>query len=393
MGRFDRQVVLTGFGKESQERLGNARVAVIGAGGLGCPILQYLAAAGVGYLRIVDGDSIHESNLNRQTLYGYADIGFPKAPTAAEKLRQQYPDLNIEAFNLYLEAGNAADMVRDIDLVIDGSDSIPTRYLLNDACAEKGIPWIMGAVHGHEGMLALWNHPPAGHSPVDYRDLYPEMPGLRQQVDCDGTGVLGVLPGIIGLAQASMAIRLLSGAAPVQQGMVHSYDWRSDRWFQWQVYTGRGKARLAPDNKARLAPSNAARLAPSNAARLAFGKASHPLDPRVLNWQELLERLRETPGLSCFDIREWTERSDETPWFHSWPGGDPALAPEGLETQQDLVLICKSGKRSLELARHLAKKHPGMQTWSVAGGWDASEQALLDELPRIVSNPSKNKRA
>jgi rhodanese-related sulfurtransferase len=117
------------------------------------------------------------------------------------------------------------------------------------------------------------------------------------------------------------------------------------------------------------------------------------LDPRVLDWQELLERLRETPGLDCFDIREWTERSDETPWFHSWPGGDPALAPEGLETQQDLVLICKSGKRSLELARHLAQKHPGMQTWSVAGGWDASEQALLDELCRIVSNPSKNKRA
>jgi len=377
MGRFDRQVVLTGFGKESQERLRNARVAVIGAGGLGCPILQYLAAAGVGYLRIVDGDSIHESNLNRQTLYGYADIGFPKAPTAAEKLQQQYPDLNIEAFNLYLEAGNAADMVRDIDLVIDCSDSIPTRYLLNDACAEKGIPWIMGAVHGHEGMLALWNHPPAGHPPVDYRDLYPEMPGLRQQVDCDGTGVLGVLPGIIGLAQASMAIRLLSGAAPVQQGMVHSYDWRSDRWFQWQVYPGRGKARLASNTEVRLTAS----------------KESHPLDPRVLDWQELLERLRETPGLDCFDIREWTERSDETPWFHSWPGGDPALAPEGLETQQDLVLICKSGKRSLELARHLAQKHPGMQTWSVAGGWDASEQALLDELCRIVSNPSKNKRA
>jgi len=389
MGRFDRQVVLPGFGQESQKRLGNARVAVIGAGGLGCPILQYLAAAGVGCLRIVDGDSIHESNLNRQTLYGYADIGFPKAPTAAEKLRQQYPDLHIESFNLYLEAGNAAEMLRNIDLVIDGSDSIPTRYLLNDACAEKGIPWIMGAVHGHEGMLALWNHPPAGHPPVDYRDLYPEMPGLRQQVDCDGTGVLGVLPGIIGLAQASMAIRLLSGAAPVQQGMVHSYDWRSDRWFQWQVYTGRGKARLAPDNKARLAPSNAARLASSNAARLAFGKASHPLDPRVLNWQELLERLRETPGLACFDIREWAERSNETLLFPSWPGGDPALAPEGLETQQDLVLICQSGKRSLELARHLAARYAGLQTWSVAGGWDEWKEATHDALRHAMQKQNE----
>lgn len=365
MGRFDRQVELPGFGKESQERLRNARVAVIGAGGLGCPILQYLAAAGVGCLRIVDGDSIHESNLNRQTLYGYADIGFPKAPTAAEKLRQQYPDLHIESFNLYLEAGNAADLLRDIDLVIDGSDSIPTRYLLNDACAEKGIPWIMGAVYGHEGMLALWNHPPAGHPPVDYRDLYPEMPGLRQQVDCDGTGVLGVLPGIIGLAQASMAIRLLSGAAPVQQGMVQSYDWRSDRWFQWQVYTGRGKARLTPN------------------------PASHPLDPRVLNWQELLERLRETPGLACFDIREWAERSDETPWLPAWPGGDPALAPEGLETQQDLVLICQSGKRSLELARHLAGRYAGLQTWSVAGGWDEWKEAMHDALRHAMQKQNE----
>ncbi|MFN7302750.1 MAG: HesA/MoeB/ThiF family protein [Bacteroidota bacterium] len=385
MNRFARQITLPGFGHASQQRLQAARVAVIGAGGLGCPILQYLAAAGVGFLRVVDGDHIHESNLNRQTLYGYADIGQSKARTAAETLQQQYPDLQTVACPLYLEAGNARELLHNIDLVIDGSDSIPTRYLLNDTCAALGLPWIMGAVHGFEGMLALWNCPEKGEPAVHYRDLYPEMPGIEQAVDCEGTGVLGVLPGIIGLAQASEAIRLLSACAPVQQGLVRSYDWRSDRWFQWQVYPGRGKACLASENKACLASDTKTRLTPNT--------ASHPLDPRVLNWQELLERLRETPGLDCFDIREWTERSDETPWFPSWPGGDPALAPEGLETLQDMVLICKAGKRSLELARHLAQKHPGMQTWSVAGGWDASDQLLLDELRRIASNPSKNKRA
>ena len=385
MDRFARQISLPGFGPESQKRLQAARVAVIGAGGLGCPILQYLAAAGVGYLRIVDGDHIHESNLNRQTLYGQADVGRYKAQTAAEKLQWQYPDVQTEACNHFLEAGNANELLHRIDLVIDGSDSIPTRYMLNDTCAALGLPWIMGAVHGFEGMLALWNYPDEAQPAVDYRDLYPEMPGMEQAVDCEGTGVLGVLTGIIGLAQASDAIRLLSACAPVQQGLVRSYDWRSDRWFQWQVYPGRGKACLASDNKACLASDTKTRLAPSI--------VSHPLDPRVLDWQELPERLRETPGLSCFDIREWTERSDETPLFPSWPGGDLSLAPEGLETLQDLVLICKAGKRSLELARHLAKQYPGMQTWSVAGGWDASEQSLLVELRRIVSNPSKNKGA
>jgi adenylyltransferase/sulfurtransferase len=377
MDRFARQISLPGFGPESQKRLQAARVAVIGAGGLGCPILQYLAAAGVGYLRIVDGDHIHESNLNRQTLYGQADVGRYKAQTAAEKLQWQYPDVQTEACNHFLEAGNANELLHRIDLVIDGSDSIPTRYMLNDTCAALGLPWIMGAVHGFEGMLALWNYPNEAQPAVDYRDLYPEMPGMEQAVDCEGTGVLGVLPGIIGLAQASDAIRLLSACAPVQQGLVRSYDWRSDRWFQWQVYPASGKARLASNPEASLTPS----------------KASHPSDPRVLDWQELLQRLQDQPDWPCFDIREWGEQGEEVPLFPSWPGGDLSLAPEGLETVHDLVLICKAGKRSLELARHLAKQYPGMQTWSVAGGWDASEQSMLVELRRIVSNPSKNKGA
>ncbi|HET7361891.1 MAG TPA: HesA/MoeB/ThiF family protein, partial [Salinimicrobium sp.] len=203
MSRFERQKILPEFGSEGQQKLSTAKVLVIGAGGLGCPALLYLAAAGVGTIGIADGDSISESNLNRQTLFGHNDIGKAKAETAAGILQEKYPDINFQVIPHFLTSENALEVLENYDLVLDGSDNFGTRYMINDACVLLGIPLIMGAIYQYEGQLSVFNY---GENPVSYRDIYPVPPKANEIPNCSETGVLGVLPGIIGNLQAAETI-------------------------------------------------------------------------------------------------------------------------------------------------------------------------------------------
>jgi sulfur-carrier protein adenylyltransferase/sulfurtransferase len=167
MERYQRQMLLPNFGRQGQEKLMNARVLVIGAGGLGCPALLYLAAAGVGTLGIVDFDRVALSNLHRQILYGPDDIGQPKADVAAQKLRKAYPDTTVEVFDTRLDTQNALEIISDYDLVVDGSDNFPTRYLVNDACVLLDKPLVWGSVYRFEGQVAVFNHLPPATVPPD----------------------------------------------------------------------------------------------------------------------------------------------------------------------------------------------------------------------------------
>ena len=164
MSRFDRQKILPGFGAEGQEKLSAAKVLVVGAGGLGCPALLYLAAAGVGTIGIADGDSISESNLNRQTLFGQAHISKPKAETAAAILKDKYPDIQFEVIPHYLTAENTAEIIKRYDLVLDGTDNFGTRYMINDICVLLKKPLVMGAIYQYEGQLAVFNF---GENPIN----------------------------------------------------------------------------------------------------------------------------------------------------------------------------------------------------------------------------------
>ncbi len=214
LNRYDRQIRLTGFGTRGQELLGNARILVVGAGGLGVPVCQYLNAMGVGTLGIVDGDRIEETNLHRQPAYGPSDNGQAKISVLGRKLKEQNPETNIELHQTFLEPSNAMALLENYDLVVDATDRIPTRYLLDDACVIRRIPWIYGALHGFEGQLSVFNY----QGGPTYRCLFPQIPKPGEIPDCNQLGTLGVLPGVIGSLQALEAVKVICGLGEILSG-------------------------------------------------------------------------------------------------------------------------------------------------------------------------------
>jgi molybdopterin/thiamine biosynthesis adenylyltransferase/rhodanese-related sulfurtransferase len=207
LARYQRHLSLAGFGPEAQASLQRSRVLVIGAGGLGCPILLYLAAAGIGQLTIIDADTVDVSNLQRQILFTTADAGQPKAEVAAQRLRALNPCISITPRVARLNRANALELIRAHDLVVDGSDNFATRYLVNDACVLAERPLVYGAIQGFEGQASVFNYK---NGPT-YRCLFPEPPAPGTVPNCSEAGVLGVLPGLIGTLQATEAIKILTG--------------------------------------------------------------------------------------------------------------------------------------------------------------------------------------
>lgn len=209
--RYSRHLILKDFGIESQLLLKQAKVLVIGAGGLGCPALLYLAAAGVGTIGVVDFDTVQLSNLQRQILFRTEDINKNKAEAASARLLELNPHLKIQSISKKIISTNAFDIIRPYSFVIDGSDNFETRYLLNDACIIEDKPLIYGSVLQFEGQVAVFNVLSDGVYSSNYRDLFPEPPNSDQTPNCEQAGVLGVLPGIIGTLQATEAIKLIIG--------------------------------------------------------------------------------------------------------------------------------------------------------------------------------------
>jgi adenylyltransferase/sulfurtransferase len=205
--RYSRHLLIPEVGLAGQERLARARVLVIGAGGLGSPVLAYLAAAGVGRIVLVDDDTVDVTNLQRQILYDTADVGASKAHRAAERLRALNPQIAIDALNTRFDASNARELVKLVDVVVDGSDTFSTRYLVNDACVLEGKPDVHGAIFRFDGQLSVFAAP---GGPC-YRCLYPEPPPEALVPSCSEGGVLGVLAGMVGSFQANEAIKLVLG--------------------------------------------------------------------------------------------------------------------------------------------------------------------------------------
>jgi molybdopterin/thiamine biosynthesis adenylyltransferase/rhodanese-related sulfurtransferase len=218
--RYSRHLILEGFGEEAQLKLKNAKVLVVGAGGLGCPALLYLAAAGVGSIGIIDDDLVSESNLQRQILYNTEDIGEAKVLVAEKKLAAQNPFISIEPYYGRLTKEGALTIIEGYDLVIDGSDNFATRYLLNDACVILNKPLIYGAIHKFEGQVSVFNYK---NGPT-YRCLFPEPPNEGEMPACGEVGVLGVLPGIIGTWQAAEAIKIITGIGEPLNGKLLNFD-------------------------------------------------------------------------------------------------------------------------------------------------------------------------
>ncbi|MGH7606267.1 MAG: molybdopterin-synthase adenylyltransferase MoeB, partial [Gemmatimonadales bacterium] len=220
--RYSRHLILPGIGVEGQAKLRAARVLLIGAGGLGSPAALYLAAAGVGTIGLVDDDVVDRSNLQRQVLHGTSAIGTPKTDSARERLHDINPHVGVETFTARLTAANALDVIRGFDVVLDGSDNFPTRYLVNDACVLLGKPTVYGAVFRFDGQASVFD---ATRGPC-YRCIYAEPPPPDLVPSCADGGVLGVLPGIIGSIQALEAIKLISGVGEPLVGRLLLFDAR-----------------------------------------------------------------------------------------------------------------------------------------------------------------------
>jgi len=220
LDRYSRHVVMDAVGPDGQAALLAGSALVVGAGGLGAPVVQYLAAAGVGRLGIADDDVVERSNLQRQVVHGDADVGRPKVESAREFVDALNPDVTVETHEARVARDTVADLVDAYDVVVDATDNFATRYLLNDACVLAATPLCHGAIYRFEGQATTI---PAGGGPC-YRCLFPEPPEPGTVPDCATTGVLGVLPGTVGCVQATEAIKLLAGIGDPLTGRMFTYD-------------------------------------------------------------------------------------------------------------------------------------------------------------------------
>ena len=233
--RYSRHLRLPDVGLDGQKKLESARVLLVGAGGLGSPAAYYLAAAGIGSLRIADDDVVDRSNLQRQILHTDARIGMAKVESAAIALSALNPRANIEAVRERITSANVERLLEGVDVVVDGADNFPARYLLNDACVKLGIPLVYGAVHRFEGQVSVFDAGRHRGSAPCYRCLFPEPPPPEAAPNCAEAGVLGVLPGVIGLLQATEAIKLLLGIGEPLRGRLLQFDALSMRFRETRL--------------------------------------------------------------------------------------------------------------------------------------------------------------
>ena len=236
--RYSRHLRLPQVGLQGQKTLASSRVLLVGAGGLGSPAGLYLAAAGVGHLRVVDDDHVDRSNLQRQVLHAESRIGMPKVASATIALSALNPRVSVEAMPVRVTAENVEALLQDVDVVLDGADNFPTRYLLSDACVQLRKPLVHGAVHRFEGQASVFDAGRRRGASPCYRCLFPEPPRAEDAPNCAEAGVLGVLPGIIGLLQAAETIKLLLGIGTTLSGRLLHFDALALRFRE---------TRLAPD--------------------------------------------------------------------------------------------------------------------------------------------------
>tara|TARA_A200000159_G_scaffold38451_1_gene34816 strand:+ start:1440 stop:2525 length:1086 start_codon:yes stop_codon:yes gene_type:complete len=218
--RHSRHILLPQVGAEGQAKIAKSRVLCVGAGGLGSPVIQYLAAAGIGHLTIVDDDVVDITNLQRQIIHRTSDIGTPKAESAKRYVTDLDPNISVKSITSRLDDSNANEMFLGHDLIIDGTDNISTRYLIDDTCVKLGIPWVYGSVYRFEGQVSLFNY----QGGPRYRDLFPEAPPDHLIPSCSEAGVLGVLPGIIGCLQVNEAVKILVNIGEPLSGKLLIYD-------------------------------------------------------------------------------------------------------------------------------------------------------------------------
>jgi sulfur-carrier protein adenylyltransferase/sulfurtransferase len=344
--RYSRHLIMPEVGMDGQLKLKQAKVLCIGTGGLGAPLGLYLAAAGVGRIGLVDFDTVDFTNLQRQVLFGTSDVGRPKIEAAAEHLRNLNPTIQIDTFETRLASENALDLFKDYDIIVDGTDNFPTRYLVNDACVLLGKPNVYGSIFRFEGQITIFGAP---GGPC-YRCLYPEPPPPGLVPSCAEGGVLGVLPGIVGTIQAAETLKLIIGKGDPLIGRLLLFDALGMKFRELKLRKN-PECPVCGDHPTVTKLIDYAEFCGLRGEEAPAPPTTVPeITPR-----ELKARLDRGDDVYVLDVREPHEYQICNIGGHLIPLGDLASRVNELDSSREIVAHCRTGKRSAQASEFLLK--------------------------------------
>ncbi|PCJ23668.1 MAG: dinucleotide-utilizing protein [Flavobacteriales bacterium] len=353
--RYSRHILLGKIGLEGQEKLKAAKVLVIGVGGLGCPVLQYLTAAGVGELGIIDYDIIDETNLQRQILFTVNDIGKNKAEVAKNRLKQLNPHINFNVYPEKLTTRNALNLFSEYDIIVDGTDNFSTRYLVNDACVITNKPLIYGAIYKFEGQVTVFNY----KGGPTYRCLFPEPPKAGSVPNCSEIGVLGVLPGLIGTQQANEVIKLILGIGKLLSGKLLTYDSLNNSFLTLTINRSEEQVQKVLDEKSNFKDFDYD----------FFCGIISTFDVNEISLDELRKMFNSSDNFQLVDVRqEWEQPRVEKDNVLIAPLNELESYVTKIATDKKVIVVCQHGIRSIAAIEQLEKEYNFNNLINLQGG-------------------------
>jgi len=374
LARYDRHIIIPEFGLEAQKKLKAAKVLVIGSGGLGSPVLLYLAAAGVGTIGIVDFDVVDDSNLQRQVLFGVNEVGQLKAEAARDRLEALNPYIDVVVHNARLSSENALGIIRQYDVVADGTDNFPTRYLVNDACVLLDKPNIYASIFQFEGQVSVFNYKnEKGEVGPNYRDLYPTPPPPGLVPSCAEGGVLGVLPGIIGSLQALEVIKVITGVGELLNGRFYIFDALN---FESRTF----KIKRNPGNP--LNGTNPTITQLIDYEQFCGLKDDAKTTVKEVTAQELYDLEVSGEPFQLIDVREPHEYDIVNIGAELIPLGTVSANADRIARDKKVIIHCKVGGRSAKAIQELQDKFGFDNLYNLKGGILSYIDEVQPELTR-----------
>jgi len=360
LARYNRHIIIPGFGMEAQQKLKKGKVLVIGSGGLGSPVLLYLAAAGVGTIGIVDFDVVDDSNLQRQVLFGIDEIGKPKVEAARRRLEALNPHIKLHLYNTHLNSSNALEIFKDYDVIADGTDNFPTRYLVNDAAVLLGKPNVYASIFQFEGQASVFNYTDSkGNTGPNYRDLYPTPPPPGLVPSCAEGGVLGVLPGIIGSLQALEVIKVITGVGETLSGRFYIFDALN---FESRTFN----IKRREDNP--INGKNPTITALIDYEQFCGMRAVEEKHLKEITAKELYDWQVKGEKFQLIDVREPHEYDIVNIGGELIPLATVSDNAGRIDTERKVVVHCKMGGRSAKAIRELEEKFGFTNLYNLKGG-------------------------
>jgi len=337
--RYSRQIILPSWGIKAQEKVKASSVLVIGAGGLGCPVLSYLVAAGVGTIAIMDYDMVEVSNLQRQVMYDMNDIGKNKAMAASQKLRAFNPLINVVSIEKALDEKNALELMREYDVIVDATDNFETRYLINDACVITGKPFVFASILGFEGQVSVFNY----EEGPTYRCLYPEPPAQENAPNCNENGVIGALAGTIGCIQANEVLKIISGVGKTLSGKLLIVDLLNNRFSTLQItaIAANKKITSLKENNT-VCNSEPVNFISKKDFIEKYAQAPHIIVD-VSDEHEFIPLEESAKNIPLYEIEEHNFGNPEIPLF--------LYCKSGMRSRQAALLLSKKGRKNIFCVR------------------------------------------